>query len=253
MQQRFKLPLLTENDIECRIGTQKKDDKNRIIAASYLLYKDARCDMAILDKLFTPFGWKREHIIRENVINGIKTMVNYCKVSVWCKDLKEWVSKEDVGTESNTENAKGEASDSFKRACVNWGIGRELYTAPFIYIKAAEGEDLKYAGMCVKHIGYDVNRNINSLIIVDKNGTQRYSYGNPNTDYVDPQEAEARLEKAKKRLEEAIEKVNEAVSRNDAESFKSVVISYWKEYQKTQSFVDVVEDGKVKLGIVKSA
>ena len=47
---------------------------------------------------------------------------------------KQWVSKEDTGTESFTEKEKGLASDSFKRACFNWGIGRELYTAPFIWV-----------------------------------------------------------------------------------------------------------------------
>ncbi|NOW12590.1 hypothetical protein B0H35_000004 [Clostridium acetobutylicum] len=45
-----------------------------------------------------------------------------------------WISKQDVGTESNTEKEKGQASDSFKRACFNFGIGRELYTSPFIWI-----------------------------------------------------------------------------------------------------------------------
>ena len=37
-----------------------------------------------------------------------------------------------------TEKEKGLASDSFKRAGFNWGIGRELYTAPFIYIPVVD-------------------------------------------------------------------------------------------------------------------
>jgi hypothetical protein len=61
-------------------------------------------------------------------------------VSIWCDDKKEWVSKEDTGTESNTEAAKGLASDSFKRACFNWGIGRELYDYPVIQIKLNQNE-----------------------------------------------------------------------------------------------------------------
>ena len=69
-------------------------------------------------------NWKREHT-RDNA---------NCIVSLWDDEKKQWVSKEDTGTESNTEKEKGLASDSFKRACFNWGIGRELYTSPFIWV-----------------------------------------------------------------------------------------------------------------------
>ena len=90
---------------------------------SMLLYKDARCDMNILDETVGPYNWKREHL-RDNM---------NCIVSIYDKENKQWVGKEDTGTESNTEKEKGLASDSFKRACFNWGIGRELYTSPFIW------------------------------------------------------------------------------------------------------------------------
>jgi hypothetical protein len=80
--------------------------------------------MNILDETVGPLDWKREHS-RENA---------NCIVSIWDIDKAQWISKEDTGTESNTEKEKGLASDSFKRACVNWGIGRELYTSPFIWI-----------------------------------------------------------------------------------------------------------------------
>ena len=95
---------------------------------SLLLYKDARCDMNILDETVGAFNWQRSHT-RENA---------NCVVSIWDDSKSVWVSKEDTGTESNTEKEKekGLASDSFKRACFNWGIGRELYTAPFIWIGA---------------------------------------------------------------------------------------------------------------------
>lgn len=111
---------LRADEIECRIGMIKAN------GLSLLLYKDARCDMNILDETVGPLDWKRSHL-RENA---------NCIVSIWDKDKKEWISKEDTGTESNTEKEKGLASDSFKRACVNWGIGRELYTSPFIWIPA---------------------------------------------------------------------------------------------------------------------
>ncbi len=109
---------LTADEIECRIGMIKAT------GLTLLLYKDARCDMNILDETVGPLDWKREHS-RENA---------NCIVSIWDKDKAQWISKEDTGTESNTEKEKGLASDSFKRACVNWGIGRELYTSPFIWI-----------------------------------------------------------------------------------------------------------------------
>lgn len=116
--------LLTIDDIECRVSTVTAN------GCSLLLYKDARCDMKILDETVGPENWQREHI----VINGNL----FCNVSIYDEDKKQWITKQDVGTESNTEKEKGQASDSFKRACFNWGIGRELYTAPHIWIKASD-------------------------------------------------------------------------------------------------------------------
>lgn len=121
---------LKADEIECRIGTI--NDKG----LSLLLYKDARVDMNLLDETVGPMNWKREHT-REN---------RNCIVSIYDEDKKEWVSKEDTGTESNTEAEKGLASDSFKRACFNWGIGRELYTAPFIWVKAKDATITNFGG-----------------------------------------------------------------------------------------------------------
>ena len=109
---------LTADEIECRIQSVKN---NGLVL---LLYKDARCDMNMLDETVGPMNWKRQHT-RDNA---------NCIVSIYDETKGEWVSKEDTGTESNTEAQKGLASDSFKRACFNWGIGRELYTAPFTWI-----------------------------------------------------------------------------------------------------------------------
>lgn len=115
---------LKADEIECRVQSVKE---NGLIL---LLYKDARCDMNMLDEVVGAMNWKREHT-RDNA---------NCIVSIYDEDKKQWVSKEDTGTESYTEAAKGLASDSFKRACFNWGIGRELYTAPFIWVSAACAE-----------------------------------------------------------------------------------------------------------------
>ena len=111
---------LKETEIDCRPATINEK------GISLLLYKDARVDQDILDETVGPMNWQRKHS-RDNA---------NCIVSIWDEDKKQWIEKEDTGTESNTEKEKGLASDSFKRACFNWGIGRELYTAPFIWIPA---------------------------------------------------------------------------------------------------------------------
>ncbi len=113
---------LKADEIECRVGQATEN------GLSLLLYKDARVDMAILDETVGQARWQREHYeVKGNL---------YCRVGI--KIDNEWIWKSDCGTESNTEAEKGESSDSFKRACVNWGIGRELYTAPFIWVNAQD-------------------------------------------------------------------------------------------------------------------
>ena len=112
---------LKADEIEVRVGSIKKDGTG----LSLLLYKDARCDMNILDETVGPDSWQRKHYeCKKNL---------YCTVGILTPN-NGWVWKDDCGSESNTEKEKGEASDSFKRACVNWGIGRELYTAPLIWV-----------------------------------------------------------------------------------------------------------------------
>lgn len=142
--------------------------------AVLLLYKDARVDQRILDETFGPMNWKRSH----QTIDGNL----YCTVEIWDDEKKQWVSKQDVGTESYTEAEKGQASDSFKRACFNWGIGRELYTAPFIWCKAdainnsgaemAKNSKGKFTikGFVPKvdSISYDEKGNISKLTISNK-------------------------------------------------------------------------------------
>ena len=107
---------LRADEIDVRV--QSCTEKGAIL----LLYKDARADMNILDETVGAMNWKREHT-RDN---------QNCIVSLWNDTIKQWISKEDTGTESNTEKEKGLASDSFKRACFNWGIGRELYTTGLV-------------------------------------------------------------------------------------------------------------------------
>lgn len=122
--ERLKQPLPIES-IDFRIQSINKGGYATILA-----YKDARVDMNRLDEVCGALNWKREHT-REN---------HNCIVSIWDNEKKEWISKEDTGTESFTEAEKGLASDSFKRACFNWGIGRELYDYPLIQIKLKDDE-----------------------------------------------------------------------------------------------------------------
>ena len=169
-----EIRLLSKEDIEVRVAqTLAGNNKVRV---NLLLYKNARVDMKIMDELFTPMGWKRTHKLIGDRL--------YCCVEVYNPETKEWICKEDVGVESNTEAEKGQASDSFKRACVNWGIGRELYTAPKISIELNENEYTKdqnsrikvWAYFSVKSIGYDSKtRTITSLEIQDKYGNVRFS------------------------------------------------------------------------------
>ena len=157
--------LLKAEEISCRVN--QINDKGLTL----LLYKDARVDMDILDETVGCMNWKKEYT-RDN---------RNCIVSIWDSEKKEWISKEDTGTESNNEAEKGLASDSFKRACVNWGIGRELYTSPFIYIPASKVEITPkgnkyttYDKFHVEAIKYDKNRNIIALSIKNQNNKRVY-------------------------------------------------------------------------------
>lgn len=118
---------LTADDIEVRVQSVKK---NGLVL---LLYKNARVDMNILDETVGAENWQREHYeCKGNLFCRVGININHANDNLGDK----WVWKSDCGTESNTEAQKGEASDSFKRACFNWGIGRSLYTAPFIWVPA---------------------------------------------------------------------------------------------------------------------
>lgn len=141
---------LRADEVECRIGTVKEGK-----GVSLLLYKDARCDMNVLDETVGAMNWKKSYS-RDNA---------NCTVSIWDESKAQWISKEDTGTESKTEAEKGLASDSFKRACVNWGIGRELYTAPFVWIAGANKFDRFY----VKEMTVE-GKKITHLVICAKDG-----------------------------------------------------------------------------------
>ena len=164
--------LLKADEIECRISMVNEK------GLSLLLYKDARVDQKILDETFGIFGWKRSH----QCIDGNL----YCTVEIRDEKTGEWIAKQDVGAMSYTEKEKGQASDSFKRACFNWGIGRELYTAPFIWIPAGKVEiqsketqnrEKKYYcndRFSVSSIEYNNKKEISALVVVNGKGEAVY-------------------------------------------------------------------------------
>lgn len=161
--------LLRAEEIECRVGTISAK------GLSLLLFKDARVDQKLLDETFTPMGWRRS---RQEIGGNL-----YCTVSVWDKEKEQWIDKQDVGTMGNSEKEKSQASDSFKRACFNWGIGRELYTAPFIWIPAdrvritANGERFSTSERFqVASISYSGEREISALSSEDSKGKKVYDY-----------------------------------------------------------------------------
>ena len=152
--------LLTANDIECRVSQINEK------GLSLLLYKTARTDYAMLDAKFGMFGWQNDY----KLIDGKM----YCGIGVRNPETGEWVWKWNVGTESNTEAEKGQASDAMKRAGFAFGIGTELYSAPFIWvsaelcnIKERNGKYYCNDRFYVKSIGYDGNQDISELQIVN--------------------------------------------------------------------------------------
>ena len=115
---------LRANEIDVRISSVKQNGLN------LLLYKDARVDQNILDETVGPENWQRDHKeLKGNI---------YCGISIWDDKKEQWIIKWDCGKESFSEAEKGESSDSFKRAGFNWGIGRELYTSPYIWISSTK-------------------------------------------------------------------------------------------------------------------
>lgn len=153
-----KKRLLKAEEIECRVGQQTKDKSKYTV----LLYKTSRTDMDILDEVFGSENWKSAHY----EVKG----KDFCMIEVRFKSedgFYDWVGKSDCGSESNIEAEKGEASDAFKRAGFQWGIGRELYSAPTIWLDA----NVSPYSLKVERIEYDDNDKICTLVISSKGET----------------------------------------------------------------------------------
>lgn len=192
-----EIPLLTANDVECRI--KKITNEGAVL----LLYKTARVDMRILDEVYGSMNWQRHHEVINNNL--------FCTISVWDSEKSQWVNKQDVGTESNAEAEKGQASDAFKRAGFAWGIGRELYDAPFIWIS---GKVSKYDRFHVTDIQYDREKQeFTRLTICDDKGKERYRLGT-KTDR--PQSKDSTDDRRQKGIAAIVELVKK---HNAAEAF----------------------------------
>ena len=228
-----EIRLLSKEDIEARVA--QTVERAGEVKVSLLLYKNARVDMKILDELYGPFGWKRSHKLLGDRL--------YCVVEVWDPDKKEWIAKEDVGVESNTEAEKGQASDSFKRACVNWGIGRELYTAPRIVITLGKDEYTKrqngtiqvWASFSVSEISYnEEDRTIQALTLVDKSGAVRYEYKRaavekkPKAKKAEPKQAEAPAAKVSKTAAKPAKRSAPVRGSDDWNKWVKAVVTGWK-------------------------
>lgn len=169
----LKFRPLTADDVEVRISTVKKN------GVQLLLYKDARVDQNVLDESVGVENWQKKYeMIGGNLFCSVGILVDRGA------GIKEWIWKQDVGVESYTEKEKGQASDAFKRACFCWGIGRELYTAPFIWISADKVE-IKDAGkdtykcyerFAVRSMTVSDGR-ITALSVINSKGIEVFSYG----------------------------------------------------------------------------
>lgn len=160
--------LLRPDEIECRVSQCTER------GVTLLLYKTARTDADLLDETVGASNWENDFKLVDGVLYG-GIGVDYGTGTVW-----KW----DAGTESNTEAEKGRASDAFKRAGFKHGIGRELYSAPFIYVPAdncnitqgKNGKPACYDTFNVASIGYDEEERISSLTISLK-GKPVYTFG----------------------------------------------------------------------------
>lgn len=180
--------LLTKDEIEVKV---KQVTEKGAVA---LLYKTARTDMSLLDETVGAENWQADYReIKGNL---------YCGIGIWFNGERGYVWKWNCGTESREDGEgnekKGEASDAFKRAGTTWGIGRELYTAPFIFLNVETKEKNgkyylvdKFQTFEVSEITYNDNRTIKSVTIVDNHGTVVYGRGAKRTSGAAPDIAPA--------------------------------------------------------------
>lgn len=205
---------LTAEDVEVRVGQCSEK------GASLLLYKDSRVDCRILDETVGPENWDCQYT---KIGDGL-----FCSIGIYCQmadGQMQWVYKQDVGVPSNMEAEKGQASDALKRAAFRWGIGVELYTAPFIWVPAEKLAKLRknertgrwqcFDRFTVKRMTVKDGR-IDQLSIVNERGVQ--VFGNPFDDL--------KAEKAQKKTQR-FAKVSELKKEAIAAGIREEGIKSW--------------------------
>lgn len=201
---------LKADEIECKVGQVKKDGSKY----SVLLFKTARVDQSFLDEVVGAENWQSEHY-------QVKDK-DFCKIGIRIErgDEYEWVWKSDCGAESNFEAEKGEASDAFKRAGFQWGIGRELYSAPKIWLE----KDIDQYSLKVEAIGYDENDKISDLVISGRREGHKqretvYSFHNGKAEKQAPSKQEANTKpKAEPQPDhDTLEKIRDIVEKLEFE------------------------------------
>lgn len=224
----MKIRKLTAQEIECRVATVTAK------GCSLLLYKTARVDRAILDELFGDL-WQNDFKLIDGKMYG--------GIGIYNKELQQWLWRWDCGTESNTEAEKGQASDCFKRAGFKWGIGIELYSAPFIWLNIETEKNIngkyqlknKYAKFTVKSIDYDSNGTISDLLITDNANKVVYKFPpdktikrDPDIDIIEGLKATDNSANAERYYNQYKEHVN------NLEEFKKVYAQIWKQHRKKE-------------------
>ena len=199
---------LKANEIECRVGNVAKDGSGFFL----LLYKNARVDQTILDESVGQWNWQCKYYQVKN------TMV--CSVGIYNEQRNEWLWKDNGGDDdSQMEQVKAELSDSFKRACFNWGIGRELYYSPKIYVECKDGND-KYSRYSVKNIEYDQDKRITKLTIInDKTKKVVFLYGK-DTKVADKAENEPKNDSVAQNEERG------SIDKNDLKMIQAYLATY---------------------------
>lgn len=152
MEKKFRLLKAEEIEVKVKQATEK--------GAVALIYKTSRVDMDILDETVGAENWADDY----KEIHGNL----YCGIGLKSSPEQPFVWKWDCGIESREDagnEKKGEASDAFKRAGVKWGIGRELYTAPFVFLNVPTQKDgaryrltNPFAKYDVAEVDYDIRK-----------------------------------------------------------------------------------------------
>ena len=199
---------LTANEIECRVGNVAQSGSGFFL----LLYKNARVDQTILDETFGAWNWQSKYYQVKN------TMV--CSVGVYNESRKEWIWKDNGGDDDyQAEQVKAELSDAFKRACFNWGIGRELYYSPKIWVNATADNTTK-SRYSVKVIEYDDKKRITRLVIINDK-TKEVVFLYPTN-----QKVAQNGENTPKNPSESANEPKGSIDKNDLKTIQAYIAAY---------------------------